>query len=110
MVKVRFGWREFDAISERIDAGGGGIADAACVAFAARMNSGEISRLKTLILVRLVLLTSEIPGILEEFRLFSSSSMRADMCFTGLQPCLRQRSAGDCFSSARKHHVESKEE
>jgi hypothetical protein len=110
MVKVRFGWKEFDVNSERIDAGGGGIADVACVAFAARMNSGEISRLKTLILVRFVLLPTAFREFSRNFVYFSSPSVRANMSFAGLQPCWRRGSEGNCFSSAREYQVESKEE
>jgi hypothetical protein len=99
MVKVRFGWKEFDVNSERIDAGGGGIADVACAVFVVRMNSGEISRLKTLILVRFVSLTSECREFSRNFVYFSSPCVRANMSFAGQQPCWRRGSEGYCFSS-----------
>jgi hypothetical protein len=56
MPKVKLGSKEFDVDSEKIDASGCGVSDADCVAFAARMRTGEISRVKTLILVRFILL------------------------------------------------------
>ena len=43
--------KEFDVDSEEIDASCCGVSDADCVAFAARMRTGEISRVKTLNLV-----------------------------------------------------------
>ena len=50
-VKVKLGRKEFDVDSERIDASDCGVSHADCVAFAARMRTGEISRLKILNLV-----------------------------------------------------------
>jgi hypothetical protein len=50
---VKLGCKEFDVDSEQIDAGSFGVSDADCVAFAARMQTGEISRVKKLYLVRL---------------------------------------------------------
>ena len=51
MPTVKLGWNEFDVDSEEIDASGCGVSDADCVAFAARMTTGEISRVKILRLV-----------------------------------------------------------
>ena len=50
-VKVKLGRKEFDVDSERIDASDCGVSHADCVAFAARMRTGEISRVKILNLV-----------------------------------------------------------
>ncbi len=54
MPKVKLGCSEFDVNSEEIDASRCGVSDADCVAFAARMKTGRISRVKTLNLVRLI--------------------------------------------------------
>ena len=51
MAKVKLGSKEFDVDSEKIDASDCGVSDADCAAFAARMKTGEISRVKTLKLV-----------------------------------------------------------
>jgi hypothetical protein len=51
-VKVKLGRKEFDVDSEEIDASCCGVSDEDCVAFAARMKTGEISRVKILNLVR----------------------------------------------------------
>ena len=53
MAKVKLGRKEFDVCSEVIDANGCGVTAVDCVALAARMKSGEMRRLKRLILVRL---------------------------------------------------------
>ena len=53
MAKVKLGRKEFDVDSEEINVGLCGVTDAECVALAARMKSGEMRRLKKLILVRL---------------------------------------------------------
>jgi hypothetical protein len=52
MPKVKLGIYEFDVDCEQIDASGCGVSAADCAAFAARMKSGEISKVKTLDLVR----------------------------------------------------------
>jgi hypothetical protein len=52
MAKVKLGSREFDVDSEEIVASGCGVTDADCIAFAARMKSGEIRKVKKLVLVR----------------------------------------------------------
>ena len=54
MAKVRLGSKEFDVGSLVIDAKFCGVTDSDCVAFAARMKTGEISRLKKLRLVRFI--------------------------------------------------------
>ena len=56
MPKVNLGSEEFDVDSEEIDASCCRVSDADCVAFAARMRTGEISRVKKLELVSFVLL------------------------------------------------------
>ena len=52
MPTVKLGRKEFDVDSEEIDASGCGVSDADCVAFAARMRTGEFDIVKTLLLVR----------------------------------------------------------
>jgi hypothetical protein len=54
MAKVTLGNYEFDVGSEEISAISCGVTDADCVAFAARMITGEISRVKRLFLVRFI--------------------------------------------------------
>jgi hypothetical protein len=54
MAKVKLGRKEFDVNSEEIVASYCGVSDADCVAFAARMIIGEISRLKALNLVSFI--------------------------------------------------------
>ena len=51
MPTVKLGHWEFDVDSEEINAGNCGVSAADCVAFAARMTTGEISRVKILNLV-----------------------------------------------------------
>ena len=51
MPTVKLGSKEFDVDSEEINANDCGVSAADCVAFAARMTTGEISRVKTLHLV-----------------------------------------------------------
>ena len=51
MPTVKLGSKEFDVDSEEIRASGCGVSAADCVAFAARMTTGEISRVKRLYLV-----------------------------------------------------------
>ncbi len=52
MAKVKLGSKEFDVDSENIDAENCGVSHADCAEFAARMKTGEISRVKKLDLVR----------------------------------------------------------
>ncbi len=52
--KVKLGSWEFDVDSEEINASRCGVSDADCVAFAARMTTGEIIRVKRLYLVRFI--------------------------------------------------------
>ncbi len=54
MPKVKLGCKEFDVDSEEIDARFCGVSDADCLAFAARMKTGELSRVKKLNLVRFI--------------------------------------------------------
>ena len=54
MAKVKLGTNEFDVGSEEIDATNCGVSAADCAELAARMKTGEISRVKTLIIVRCV--------------------------------------------------------
>ena len=51
MPKVKLGRRDFDVDGEEINASRCGVSAADCVAFAARMTTGEISRVKKLLLV-----------------------------------------------------------
>ena len=98
MAKVKLGSKEFDVNSEEIMAGGCGVTVADCAAFAARMKTGEISRVKKLDLVRFVFFTSEFPFV------FSSIYDSADMRFTELQPNRRRGSEMHrcCFAAERK--------
>ena len=54
MPKVKLGSKKFDVDSEEINASHCGVSDADCVAFSVRMKTGEISRVKRLILVRCI--------------------------------------------------------
>ena len=54
MSKVKLGSKEFDVDCEDIDAWNCGVSDADCIALAARMKTGEISRVKYLNLVRFI--------------------------------------------------------
>ena len=54
MAKVKLGTKEFDVGSEVIHATRCGVSAADCAELAARMKTGEISRVKTLKLVRCV--------------------------------------------------------
>ena len=51
---AKLGSRTFDVNSEEINAGGRGVTAADCAALAARMKTGEISRVKKLDLVRFI--------------------------------------------------------
>jgi hypothetical protein len=97
MLKVKLGKKEFDVNSEVLNASFCGISDADCVAFAARMKMGEISRVKTLYLVRFVFCTSEFPCV------FSSMYVSADLRLTGMQPNRRRGSEIHrcCFAAER---------
>ena len=55
MATVKLGSREFRVDSEEIFAQSCGVSAADCTAFAARMKTGEISRVKKLRLVRFIL-------------------------------------------------------
>ena len=54
MAKVKLGTKEFNVSSEGIDARSCGVSAADCAELAARMKTGEISKVKTLTLVRCV--------------------------------------------------------
>ena len=54
MAKVKLGTKEFDVSSELIIAWCSGVSDADCIELAARMKTGEISRVKRLELVRCI--------------------------------------------------------
>ena len=54
MAKVKLGTKEFDVSSEEIAATSSGVSDADCIELAARMKTGEISRVKKLSLVRCI--------------------------------------------------------
>ena len=84
MARVKLGSKEFDVDSEDIYASSCGVSDADCAAFAARMKTGEISRVKTLILVSC-------------FVLFC---WNANMSFAEPQPSRRRGSEGYCCRSA----------
>ena len=84
MAKVKSGSKEFDVDSEEIDASGCGVSDAECAAFATRMKTGEISRVKTLVLVSC-------------FVLFCRNT---NMSFAARQPNRRRGSEGYCCRSA----------
>jgi hypothetical protein len=55
MATVKLGSKEFRVDTEIIAAGRCGVSAADCTAFAARMKTGEISRVKKLNLVRFIL-------------------------------------------------------
>ncbi len=84
MAKVKLGSKEFDVDSEEIAASDCGVSDADCAAFAARMKTGEISRVKELDLVSC-------------FVLFC---WNANMSFAEQQPSRRRGSEGYCCRSA----------
>ena len=84
MPTVKLGSKEFDVDSEDIYASGCGVSDADCAAFAARMKTGEISRVKKLNLVSC-------------FVLFC---WNANMSFAEQQPSRRRGSEGYCCRSA----------
>ena len=64
MAKVKLGTKEFDVGSESMWAHSCGVSDADCAELAARMKTGEISRVKTLNLVRFIVFIAvrEGPG------------------------------------------------
>ncbi len=62
MLKIKLGIKEFDVDSETIHASDCGVTDADCVAFAARMKTGEISRVKILRLVRFIVFVAVREG------------------------------------------------
>jgi hypothetical protein len=77
-VKVKLGHKKFDVSSEKIDASDYEVSDADCVAFAARMRTGEISRVKTLNLVRFIVFIGVREG-------------QHEFCSTATQSATRER-------------------
>ncbi len=98
MAKVKLGRREFDVNSEVIHASVCGVSDVDCAAFAARIKTGKISRVKQLLLVRFVFFTCGFPFV------FSSMHFSIDARFTEQQPNRRQRSEvhSCCFAADGK--------
>jgi hypothetical protein len=76
MLKVKLGSKEFDVDSEEINASDCGVSDADCAAFAARMKTGEISRLKILRLVSFIVLIAVREGQHEFCRAATESATR----------------------------------
>jgi hypothetical protein len=74
--KVKLGCEEFDVDSEEIDASSCGVSDADCVAFAALMKTGEISRVKKLNLVRFIVFIVMREGQHEFCRAATKSATR----------------------------------
>jgi hypothetical protein len=68
--------KEFDVNSEEIDANSCGVSDSDCVAFAARMKTGEICRVKKLNLVRFIVLIAMREGQHEVCRTSTKSATR----------------------------------
>ncbi len=69
MAKVKLGRKEFDIDSEKIDASSCGVPAADLALFAARVKTGEISRVKTLSLVMFF----PVPFLLHIFRLLCAA-------------------------------------
>ena len=69
MAKVKLGRKEFDIDSEKIDASSCGVPAADLALFAARVKTGEISRVKTLSLV----IFFPVPFLLHVFRLLPAA-------------------------------------
>ena len=78
MPKVKLGRTEFDIDSEVIHASACGVTAADCVAFAARMKTGEIRRVKRLLLVRFVVLNT-------------ASESQHEFCRATTKPAPRER-------------------
>ena len=76
MPKVELGCREFDVDSEEIDARNCIVSEDDCVEFAERMTTGEIGRLKKLVLVRLIILIAVREGQHEFCRPTTKSATR----------------------------------
>ena len=83
------GRREFDVDGEEINASRCGVSAADCVAFAARIRMGEISRVKTLHLVRFIVFIAVREGQHEFCRAATNSATRERM----LLPPLCSRTA-----------------
>ena len=102
MAKVKLGSKEFNVDSEEIYADSGGVPAADLALFAARVKSGEISRVKTLDLVIFfpVLFLLCIVRVL-----FAALCASADVCCAGRQPNRRRRRKIDCSSRGRKQQL-----
>ena len=96
MAKVKLGRYEFDVDSDEINASFCGVSDADCVAFAARMKTGEISRVKRLYLVRteFIVLIAVREGQHEFCRATTKSATRERMLLLPL--CNRTAACGSC--------------
>jgi hypothetical protein len=88
MPTVKLGSKEFDDDSEEIDSIRCGVSDADFVAFAARMTTGEINRVKILLLVSVFVVWLCFSA---EFAFaFSSACVMANMSFAVPQPIRRR--------------------
>jgi hypothetical protein len=67
MAKVKLGSKEFDVDSMIINAMNCGVSDTDCAAFAARITTGEISRVKVLNLVSFVVFSAGMPFFFASF-------------------------------------------
>ena len=96
MAKVKLGRYEFDVDSDEINASFCGVTDADCVAFAARMKTGEISRVKRLYLVRtkFIVFIAVREGQHEFCRATTKSATRERMPLLPL--CNRTAACGSC--------------
>jgi hypothetical protein len=108
MPKVKLGRKEFNVDSEEIDAQYCRVSATDCDAFAARMRTGEISRVATLNLVRFIVLIAVRLSrwILRMFFsaefafAFSSACVMTNMSFAGRQPSRQRWSEVHCCRSA----------
>ncbi len=102
MAKVKLGSKEFNVDSEEIDADSCGVPAADLALFAARVKTGEISRVKKLYLVIFFLFLF----LLCIFRvLFAALCASADVRCAGRQPNRRRRRKIDCSSRGRKQQL-----
>ena len=94
--KVKLGKKELNVDSEEIAANSCQVTDADCVAFAARMKTGEISRVKRLYLVRtkFIVLIAVREGQHEFCRATTKSATRERMLLLPL--CNRTAACGSC--------------
>jgi Holliday junction resolvase-like predicted endonuclease len=73
---VKLGRRDFDVYLEEINASRCGVSAADCVAFAARMRTGEFDIVKTLLLVRFFVFIAVRGGQHEFYRAATESATR----------------------------------